>query len=372
MEALLLLTLLFAAPAPDRGVTTPEQLARAEKLLIEGDYAASLAEARRALKAEPRSALAHFIIGACKLRLGDDAGARKDLQRAASLEPGFHRPGLHYQLGRFAMLEAASAAPRSKPKILGEALGHFEQELGFLPGHEGSLSGKVIVLDRLGRPAEALETTRAWRRADPGSVEANSMLIRRLAVAGLIDEVMQAIENFPEDHRERLPPAVLGAVLGLERDEAIPLIRRSLELQPGDRAAFGLHAAMANDSNLPDYLALGPLLAESLLVGKLWLYMHQLAAVRTGVMHPVLEHKVRPTYPELARMAHMDGRVVVLAIIGADGVVQATTVLSTTNRIFEEPSLDAVRQWKYRPATRDGKPVPVYFTILVDFALTNR
>jgi len=32
-------------------------------------------------------------------------------------------------------------------------------------------------------------------------------------------------------------------------------------------------------------------------------------------------------------------------------------------------SVDAVCCWKYRPATLNGKPVPVYFTVLVDYSL---
>ena len=36
---------------------------------------------------------------------------------------------------------------------------------------------------------------------------------------------------------------------------------------------------------------------------------------------------------------------------------------------FEEAAVEAIRQWRYRPATRNGQPVSVYFTVLVEFKL---
>ncbi len=36
---------------------------------------------------------------------------------------------------------------------------------------------------------------------------------------------------------------------------------------------------------------------------------------------------------------------------------------------FEEAAIDAVRQWRYKPALKDGQPLDVYFTIVVDFSL---
>ena len=36
---------------------------------------------------------------------------------------------------------------------------------------------------------------------------------------------------------------------------------------------------------------------------------------------------------------------------------------------FEETAVEAVRQWRYRPAMLDGRPVDVFFTVFVDFDL---
>ena len=80
---------------------------------------------------------------------------------------------------------------------------------------------------------------------------------------------------------------------------------------------------------------------------------------------------VQPEYPELARLARVEADVVLQAVILRDGTVDETEVLRCTRLGFgfEESAVDAVRQWRYRPATQDGVPVDVYFTIRVEFSV---
>ena len=83
------------------------------------------------------------------------------------------------------------------------------------------------------------------------------------------------------------------------------------------------------------------------------------------------ETKEPPVYPELARVARLEGRVTLLAVILADGSVAEIEVLdcSEPGVGFEEASIEAVRQWRYEPATQRGVAVDVYFTIRVHFSL---
>jgi len=83
------------------------------------------------------------------------------------------------------------------------------------------------------------------------------------------------------------------------------------------------------------------------------------------------ETKVRPEYPELARVARLEGNVILQAVIHGDGSVGDLKVLRCTQVElgFEEAAVEAVRQWKYVPATLDGRPVDVFFTVFVDFRL---
>ena len=91
--------------------------------------------------------------------------------------------------------------------------------------------------------------------------------------------------------------------------------------------------------------------------------------VTGDMVKPVLLVKVEPAYPEVARRASMRGRVTVSAVIGLDGGVESAEVLASTNPLFDRAALDAVRKWRYRAATMNGRPVRVYFTVVVDFVV---
>jgi len=98
-----------------------------------------------------------------------------------------------------------------------------------------------------------------------------------------------------------------------------------------------------------------------------------LVAGAEGVSLPVLlaESKLKPDYPELARVARIQGRVILQAIVLKDGTVGELEILNC-NRPgmgFEEAAVSAVAQWRYKPAMQGSKPVDVYFTVRVDFEL---
>lgn len=88
-----------------------------------------------------------------------------------------------------------------------------------------------------------------------------------------------------------------------------------------------------------------------------------------GVDPPVLLVKVEPTYPEMARRAHVEGEVFLEAVIGTDGRVESVRTLKAAHPLLEEAARRAVRQWVYRPATQHGTVVKVYMTVRVNFTL---
>jgi protein TonB len=98
-----------------------------------------------------------------------------------------------------------------------------------------------------------------------------------------------------------------------------------------------------------------------------------LLAGAEGVSLPVLieSSKIKPDYPELARVARIEGRVILQAIVLKDGSVGELEILSCNrpNMGFEDAALAAVAQWRYEPAKQGTKPVDVYFTVRVDFEL---
>ena len=70
---------------------------------------------------------------------------------------------------------------------------------------------------------------------------------------------------------------------------------------------------------------------------------------------------------EIARVARVEGRVIVQAVILMDGSVGDVEVLSSqpSDMGFEQAAIDAVRQWRFEPATQAGRPVDVFHTIVV-------
>ena len=78
--------------------------------------------------------------------------------------------------------------------------------------------------------------------------------------------------------------------------------------------------------------------------------------------------KVPPEYPETAKKAHIQGQVVLRAIIGKDGDVESLQIISGHPQLVPA-AIDAVKQWKYRPYLQEGKPVEVETEIDVNFTL---
>ena len=76
-----------------------------------------------------------------------------------------------------------------------------------------------------------------------------------------------------------------------------------------------------------------------------------------------------PAYPRMARLAHIGGSVIVRATINEVGDVVNLRVLRSLPMGLTEATLQAMRRWRYEPATLHGKPVAVYMTLTVNFTV---
>lgn len=77
---------------------------------------------------------------------------------------------------------------------------------------------------------------------------------------------------------------------------------------------------------------------------------------------------VPPLYPSLARSQHVSGNVTIDALIDATGRVTTMKVVSGPS-LLHQAAMDALKKWKYRPATLDGKPTPMHLTVTIQFRL---
>jgi protein TonB len=75
-----------------------------------------------------------------------------------------------------------------------------------------------------------------------------------------------------------------------------------------------------------------------------------------------------PLYPVLAKTQHIEGNVRVDALVDENGKISAMKVISGPT-LLHQAAMDAVRQWKYQPATLDGKTVPMHLTVTLQFKL---
>lgn len=86
---------------------------------------------------------------------------------------------------------------------------------------------------------------------------------------------------------------------------------------------------------------------------------------------PVPVRTVAPDFPTEMRRAGISGIVMVSCQIDSDGHVQDPKVVKASNEAFSDPAVKAVRQWKFKPAHRDGNAVAVRVTIPMKFSLDD-
>ena len=98
------------------------------------------------------------------------------------------------------------------------------------------------------------------------------------------------------------------------------------------------------------------------------------APVRVGgrIQPPTLIHRVEPTYPPTAVSAHLQGMVILEAIVDEEGRVTEVKVLRSVNPLLDREALNAVRQWRYAPVVLNGTPVKFVLSVSLSFSLQNR
>ncbi len=90
-----------------------------------------------------------------------------------------------------------------------------------------------------------------------------------------------------------------------------------------------------------------------------------------GVTMPVLIKRVNPMYPPLARQMHVGCDVRLRALVGPDGAVEKVQILRVSRHGlgFEKSAEKAVREWRFRPATKKGVRVRIWIPINIPFVV---
>jgi protein TonB len=88
-----------------------------------------------------------------------------------------------------------------------------------------------------------------------------------------------------------------------------------------------------------------------------------------GIDPPRLVKEIRPAYTDAARRQAIEGEVVLEIVVRSDGSVGNVRVRRTLGAGLEQKAIDAVRQWKFLPAKRQGTAVDVVVDVSVEFKL---
>jgi protein TonB len=86
------------------------------------------------------------------------------------------------------------------------------------------------------------------------------------------------------------------------------------------------------------------------------------------LQQPKLLSSVAAIYPPLARSQRLQGDVTIDALVDANGNVGSMRVLNG-NALLQNAATDALRRWKYQPATLNGQPIPVHINVTITFRL---
>jgi protein TonB len=157
---------------------------------------------------------------------------------------------------------------------------------------------------------------------------------------------------------EQPKKSTLGAI-----HMATPTVAPHRNTQNGGEADAGI--ALSNDEPEPNTEAL-----NAGLVGGNKQPSAPAASLPIGgdVKQAKLIFSVPPAYPTLAKNQHVSGNVLVDALIDANGRVTTMKVVSGPT-LLHQAAMDALKQWKYQPASLDGKPVPMHLTVTIQFRL---
>ena len=95
--------------------------------------------------------------------------------------------------------------------------------------------------------------------------------------------------------------------------------------------------------------------------------------VRIGgqILQPALVHRVEPVYPAVAVAAHVEGTIILEAVVDEEGRVENLRVLRSI-KLLDDAAMEAVRQWRYRPLLLNDRPSSFVLTVVLTFSLEQR
>lgn len=342
-----LLSLCAPAALARQGAPDP-QLESAVNLYRKGDVKGAVKEFRAAVKRRKDDPLAWAYLGQALAQSGELKEARTALDTALKLNPDY--APAHSSLAYLHLvngMEREAEAEAVKALALDNNLKNAHYVLG-------------LVRLRQGAWLKALEEADAVIKLDAANADAYSL--KTQALVGLYERASAVIA---EERR--------GAY---DYDEATVRDARAAQPQRLKEAS----------ESLAEYLRLKPDAADAALMREELESMRFYAAagmnaadparkiysVREGIKRAEILAKPTPGYTEEARRANVSGVVRLRVVLGSDGNVRHVLVLRRLSHGLTEKAIEAARQVRFNPATRDGQPVSQYVVLEYGFNLNER
>jgi len=397
---ILLGTILALAVAPVCASARDEAVVDARASLERGDHAGALRQAKEILLDDPRNVGALYVAGVASLSLDRLNDAEKYLERAARVAP--ETPDVEYRLGVVLARIGDDFQARGKKRIASglyeEALEHFEKELERSPEHAAAIAARASTYLKSGKMQDATDALEQWIATNPDNVDGYVALVRLYVSEGRPDDAGSVLAKMPTaEPKQRAEATFLVARTYYLQDrapEGRPLLDelRALPTDPWQVPALEaldhLSAGEAHEAAaaLVGFLDTDPPPEEVELVAAAYHELYQ-QKQRSAAGEdrddppdawPKLSLRSTPKYPQDASRYGVEGKVLLLAIVKEDGTVGRLSVISTTatrheslyRPQFAQAAIDAVRQWIYEPARRDGEPEA--FPITISIAFTRR
>jgi protein TonB len=139
------------------------------------------------------------------------------------------------------------------------------------------------------------------------------------------------------------------------------------KLSEPERAVFSGRKYYSLTLNMPNLNSAGGSWVVHFAEAKPEPVLHDGTAPAEDISQPIATRKVDPAYPLQLMRENVAGTVILYAVIHADGTVGQVKVLRGVEDRLDRFASDAVAQWKFEPATKNGVPVEVEATFQIPF-----
>ena len=225
-------------------------------------------------------------------------------------------------------------------------------QLAAQTGSESSQNGRTLdpLPIRLPNPAFETSITKTKARGRivvSARVATNGSVTDAFVLEGdprLIEPALEAVKQ-----RSYLPAMRDGAFTESDQKVTIDYNFGKGESQPDAYAPEGLSDPPAS-------------LLEDVAQGRIFR-----AGPGTGITPPRALFKPAPEYTEDARRDKFKGRVLLGVIVGEDGTPQNVWVVQALGHGLDNASVETMKRWRFKPARKNGQPVPVVLTVETTF-----